>query len=423
MVELLLIADDWTGALDTGVQLAGRGVPTFVSAAGADALGPPPEGTVVLGLDTESRHCSGPQAARRVRAAAWARARGVPAIYKKTDSALRGNAGAELAALLGEPPDECLLFVPAYPQMGRTTRGGIQYVDGVPLHRSAFARDPLNPVRAGSIPRLLRAQTDRPVRLVREADLDRLETLAAEAGGGILLFDCGSEEHLGAIAAAIGGLPRLRGLPRRPVLLAGCAGFAACLPGLLGLPRTGPDRGRPSGGALTVCGSRHERSLAQVLHARERGYEVCALTAEELSAGGFAPQELAASRGLAEKAAGGRLILCPAGPPASGGARRRAAQEAARRLGLLARCLLEETGLETLVVIGGDTARAAVAALACRGAVPVRELVPGVGLSRLVGWRRPLWLVSKAGGFGEPDALLEIHESILKVRRARLRRS
>jgi uncharacterized protein YgbK (DUF1537 family) len=174
-----------------------------------------------------------------------------------------------------------------------------------------------------------------------------------------------------------------------------------------------------------VCGSRHERSLAQVRHARERGYEVCVLTAEELSAGGLAPQELAARRGLAEKAAGGRLVLCPADPAgagaqagrAAGGRARRdeareAAQEAARRLGLLARCLLERTGLETLVVFGGDTAKAAVTALACRGAVPVRELSPGVGLSRLVGWRRPLWLATKAGGFGEPDALLKIHESL-----------
>ena len=88
MVKLLIIADDFTGALDTGVQFAARGVKTRVvmdvdySLAGADCD--------VLVMDTETRHVTPKDAyalvSRIVSAAVEA---GVPYVYKLQDFYLK----------------------------------------------------------------------------------------------------------------------------------------------------------------------------------------------------------------------------------------------------------------------------------------------------------------------------------------------
>ena len=101
MVELLVLADDFTGSLDTGVQFAKQSVPTLVSTR-IEVLdqGVDEEISAVV-LDLETRHLSPTEAAVRVRRAVQlAQRKGVESFYKKTDSTLRGNIGSELAALL-----------------------------------------------------------------------------------------------------------------------------------------------------------------------------------------------------------------------------------------------------------------------------------------------------------------------------------
>ena len=67
--------------------------------------------------------------------------------YKKTDSALRGNIGAELSAALDGSGAGVLSFLPAFPRMNRTTAAGIHYIDGIPAAKSVFGQDPFNPVK------------------------------------------------------------------------------------------------------------------------------------------------------------------------------------------------------------------------------------------------------------------------------------
>ena len=60
MLRLLMIADDFTGALDTGVQLAAHGIPTQVVVGQADLSAC---SSTVLVVDTETRHLSAAKAA------------------------------------------------------------------------------------------------------------------------------------------------------------------------------------------------------------------------------------------------------------------------------------------------------------------------------------------------------------------------
>lgn len=161
MTFLLIIADDFTGALDTGVQFAACGISTKVVVDPETDLSG--DRAQVLVVDTETRHLPAGEARSVVlRLAVRARKAGIPYIYKKTDSALRGNIGAELAAVLEASGEERLPFFPAFPQTGRITRGGIHYVDGIPVTESPFGRDPFEPVQSSVVTELIAGQTGTP---------------------------------------------------------------------------------------------------------------------------------------------------------------------------------------------------------------------------------------------------------------------
>lgn len=109
MIQLLIIADDFTGALDTGVQFAGRGIRTRVFTGPERSLsGPDPDVSVAV-VDAGTRHLGARQAYDTVyRLTRQAAALGIRRILKKTDSALRGNIGAELSAVLEASGEEQL---------------------------------------------------------------------------------------------------------------------------------------------------------------------------------------------------------------------------------------------------------------------------------------------------------------------------
>jgi uncharacterized protein YgbK (DUF1537 family) len=168
-----VLADDLTGALEVGALFAAAGICAAVTTRLEWV-----EDTSVSVVDTETRHLT-PEAARDVvaRLAGLARERGFALIYKKTDSTLRGNIGAELAGLASAFPGSTVTYVPAYPGMGRTVRGGHLLVDGVPVHLTDFARDSLNPVRDSHVPGLIGLDCIRVV----DAETDDDVSHAAEA--------------------------------------------------------------------------------------------------------------------------------------------------------------------------------------------------------------------------------------------------
>jgi len=76
---------------------------------------------------------------------------------------------------------------------------------------------------------------------------------------------------------------------------------------------------------------------------------------------------------------------------------------------------------DAILVIGGDTAFAVVAELGLPPLLPVREIAPGVPVTCieaaqlaqvLPGRRRDLFLITKAGGFGERDVLCRVRERL-----------
>lgn len=184
-------------------------------------------------LDTESRHVCPEQAFSRVKGSVASEAWDL--IYKKTDSTLRGNLAAEFDALPGE-----IVFIPAYPAMGRTVRDGMLYVNRKLLHTTAFARDPLNPISNSSVAHALR-----------------------ECRAKVRVFDSESEEQVaGLIAEAL----------KTHSLLAGPANLAGHLAAALDVPRSSPEKFPPLGKVLVVNGSLHPASAAQFEFGRVQGW-------------------------------------------------------------------------------------------------------------------------------------------------------
>ena len=120
--QLLIQADDLTGAADTAVAFAEAGLRTVVVpwreggelGARLDAVAGRHE-PECLAVDTAGRDLDAGDAARRAtEVGRWAAREQVGAVYKKVDSVLRGHPGAELSALReGLGPAAGFQFEPA----------------------------------------------------------------------------------------------------------------------------------------------------------------------------------------------------------------------------------------------------------------------------------------------------------------------
>jgi uncharacterized protein YgbK (DUF1537 family) len=405
--RLGIIADDLTGANDTGVQFARRGARTIVPFEWHDlpVLG---RAADVLVLNTASRALTPRAAAQRVRLAAEAlRRAGAEMVYKKVDSTLRGNIGAELAALLDVYPSPLAVLAPAFPPAGRAVRDGVLTVHGTPVHRTAAGTDPVTPVRESHLPSLLEAQVCRPVYPLTLSALHAAPAKLAAvlkawrtADPAILVADAETAQDLRRIARLV--------LRERLPVAAGSAGLALALSEMLRW-RRGRGTSLPTGGrpVLLVVGSPNPVSLGQVAQiGRAGGCVVPAVMREILSGRERFQRELSrvTGRALVGMAAGRDVVVT-----LEQGRRRKLLPSGSGTLcdflGLAASRLAREGRPGGLVLCGGDIAVAACHALGARGVELVGELEPGLPWGRLVGGDlNGLPTATKAGGFGTPHA-------------------
>jgi D-threonate/D-erythronate kinase len=129
LLKILIIADDLTGAADCAAACGPNALVVL-----DDSRGVP--GAEVVAFDANTRSMTAEHAAAET--ARIVRSYPASIVYKKIDSTLRGHIGAEIAAALDAyrnlgHPDAIAVVAPAFPAMGRNTKGGRQYVRGVPL--------------------------------------------------------------------------------------------------------------------------------------------------------------------------------------------------------------------------------------------------------------------------------------------------
>jgi uncharacterized protein YgbK (DUF1537 family) len=296
-------------------------------------------------ISSETRDLPAPAAVPLSLAAARGLAGGVS--FRKIDSLLRGPWVAELAALHRAGGFARCVLAPAFPAQGRRTAGGWQCVPGgLPIDIAALLAG------AG-----LAAEARGPVRIADAAtDADLAAVVAAEAPSDPLW--CGAA----GLALAVAGAP-----PARPAL--------------------------PPTLTLAVVGSDHPVTLAQLaVVAARRPTAIRRLRPGQPPDPSWRP------------APGAPVVLGFELPP--GLARAAAAAAIAAELGRLLPLLPPP---RRLVVTGGATLGAVLAAVACRRLRCRGEVAPGLAVSDLgEGPWQGVEVLSKSGAFGTDDTLFDL---------------
>ena len=346
-LQFVILADDLTGALDSGVEFANAGFRVIAAThPGAidEALAKQPD---ILVVNSASREGSA-AAARALHAAFRERfdAYFPDRIFKKVDSRLKGNIVHELNGLIGDSGAVDMLCSSAIPEMGRVCVDGHLRGEGI----------------------------DAPI-----AVAERL----AGTHGVVTVPDCRAPEDLAA-AVASGGTGRL---------LVGARGLAHAV--ARQMASNGAERVlRPnlSGPLFAFIGSRDPITLAQV---------------EQLVANsGLRYHHLNVPNGRLSEAVsridGNALMQLTQGESEEDRAL------VGQRFVELSAHFVKQKQHDSILACGGETAQGLLEALGI-GSLEIRgELYPGVPVSSASFDRWTFSLITKSGGFGEADLLANL---------------
>ena len=407
MIQLLVVADDFTGALDTGVQFAKRGIRTLVTSGTDIDIESIGDSTEVLSVNTQTRHKNANDAYEIVyQLIKKSISLGIKHVYKKTDSALRGNIGGELLAALHGAGCDRLMFVPSYPDNNRTTENGIQYIEGTPVAQTNFAREPFNPVNQDYIPDIIKQQAD-----VQTIVIKNLETSEFDGHCGIYIFDAKTNEELVNIGKILKQSNEVR-------LMAGCAGFASVLPDILNCSKSMPELPNFGDNILLVSGSVNKTSIEQMNHAKKFGFKGVTLTPEQKLNSDFYKGykcDILVNQ-IKDYLTENKFVYIEAA--ASEDDMKKSSQYAAeknikidmlhlliaRNIGSLVKKTIDECEVSNLFVFGGDTLLGIIEELDINGIVPMFEICPGVVASKIISDKYSFNIITKAGSLGPKDA-------------------
>lgn len=325
--------------------------------------------------------------------------------FKKVDSLLRGNIGAEVEGFMEGACLSLSLIAPAHPLNGRTTEDDIHRVGGVPVAETEAGRDPVTPVRSSSLSRVVAAQCTRLVSHIARSRLEvspdalatEIRSLAAQ-GIAHFTFDATTPEHLERIA-----LLALEYFPDSlPVGSGGLAQAIAKLGGFAMSPAS-PFPLSIAAPPLVILGTASETARRQV-------ETLCAAHACRIT--DISPQSLldGSAQSLPES------LAAPIAPrpidiirltPPEGAPSIDLTILVAEQFGHLVADIVKRRCHGALYASGGDTAIAAFTALNGEAIRVLDEIVTGLVRGRIIGGAADgLPIATKPGAFGADDALL-----------------
>jgi len=410
MVRLTLISDDLTGAFDATVPFVGAGVDVVTSLQTTATLTEALAGkATVVAANADSRHLTAFAAFMRVTSAVEvARAAGCTVILKKTDSVLRGNVGAELSALWQATGGKSVHFVPAWPSMGRTTKGGTHYVNGTPVSQSPFGHDPFEAVVTSGVRDLLHQQCDVPIIVVGE---DAPAPLGFE---GVVVYDATTEEALERRVRELWQAHEQATDGQDVLALAGCAGLTRALAAVCGVPQAPANvAASHEGGLLAFCGSVNAVTVAQCAKAAAAGAASFRVTEDQKVSDGWtsSPEcEALCADVVAAWDANDLTVLdatdFTADVPADVIVEHRAI--ISRNLGQLAAAIVRAHPTGRMLTTGGDVLLSLLDALGCERVRLLGEAECGVVATEVEVDDGNLCVFTKSGGFGSEDLFVRL---------------
>lgn len=401
---IYVVADDLTGAADTGIQFQNHSLQTRV-VVDSSAEFPGRDGDVrVLSINVDSRACTTETAyARAYETVKKLSVQPGDLFYKKIDSTLRGNCAAELDAVLDASGRRIALVAPSYPAMERKILNGVLSVpNGYECNVTEIFK-----------------QGKRPVHYVKAENLrNRPEETAArmhaEKGSAIFLFDAETDEDLRRVA-------QLGQTVENPIFC-GSAGLAT---GLLsccgGMPeiKSAPDQNiRPASLVLTVTGSRKKETAEQIRYLKERCKFGLVMSNPEDILYTSAPEEKIRNlseelRKELESAGWGVALVFDSLFENQIGFDNETIDERNKGTALaevLGKVIYQvRDDFDGLVLVGGDTALGVCRGLGVGSILLRGEVSPGVIYGEFAdGIKKGMPVVTKSGAFGKPESLADV---------------
>jgi uncharacterized protein YgbK (DUF1537 family) len=407
-VLLGCIADDLTGATDLAGVLVLNGIRTIVEF-GIPASPASRSDAIVIALKSRSAQTKD-AVDSSVAALRWLRDQGCRRFLFKYcstfDSTPAGNIGPVAEALMDELDAEFTIACPAFPANRRTVYNGYLFVNGVLLEETSMRVHPLNPMSDSNLVRLLQSQCKRKVGLigyeaVREGSAAIANSIreARARGVGIAIVDAISEFDLQQVALACQDLPFWTGASG----LAIGAADVCRRQGLLDSRAQSDELPRVAGFSAILSGSCSHATQLQVAWMETRAptlrLDPLALASDTASV------DMAIEWARARMSEGPILISATASEgdvktiQAKLGAR--AGQFIEQGMARIARGLVG-AGVRRLIVAGGETSGAVVAALGITRLRIGPVIDPGVHWGLSEGEPR-LALALKSGNFGSED--------------------
>jgi len=370
-MRIAVIADDLTGALDTGVQFTQWGYT-------AQLTNTPEHSTAeVTIINTDTRNKT-PEIAYHITYNVAEKLTQYDIIYKKIDSTLRGNPGPELQAIFDATGETKAILTPTYPPTHRRVKDGHLYIADKPITETEYIYEYHK--KTSYIPEIL----------VRKTITHTIKISENIPPKGITIIDSETEKDLLQIAA------------RRTRVMVGSAGLADALCQTLRAPPP----------VLTVIGSMRTETRIQAKQLQRR-LGAASIPLNTIKALNQTPQHETLCKAIDALNLGQDIILTST---PSTETIEKTKQEAKRlnitldelenkiitTLAEITESLLNHT-LSGLIITGGATALAITKKLGIENIQILDEVQSGVPVIKL----DHLTAVTKAGGFGQADTLIQ----------------
>lgn len=412
MIKLLIISDDFTGALDTSVHFAQNGARTKVVFE-REYLFTQDEDTEVIVIDAETRHISPEETYDVIYSIVKSGLKaGIQLFYLKTDSALRGNIGSSIKALSDAYDANIIPFIPAYPSMNRFTIKGIQYIDNIPVHDSIFGNDPFNPVKYSSVKKIIAQQSD--IDCIEVSSIEKVYT-QKEPKPCVAIYDTVTDLDISRIACGLMEADQLK-------VMAGCAGFASILPEILDLNKSKKEKLNLKQGIWVISGSINPITMNQIEFARENGFKyfsVFQMIKNSLLNPNHDFKDSYDYTQLKDFCKDTSYLIIDSSSPDMNYSIKEMMRETentldelrqriSQMLGEIIKSLFHESSKSTLLVTGGDTLIGFLKVLGAHEMSPKEEIMPGIVVATFCYEDNQHQIITKSGGFGEKDLLLRL---------------
>ncbi|PTA97054.1 hypothetical protein C9415_03320 [Kluyvera sp. Nf5] len=393
--QVVILADDFTGANDAGVSLAQAGMRVEVALeatyqSDAQALIYNSDSRAMTATAAYEKVAALTESVLRLSSPAW--------LVKKIDSTLRGNPGAEVMAMQRITGAKAVIIAPAFPAAGRITREGKCLVNGVLLTDTEFASDPKTPITRADVGALFSGLSQN----ITPSQLPVALLSGSAQVPALLVVDAQTDADLDDI------ITHAMQTSERP-LLVGSAGLCDALSRRLA-PQKQPV-------VLAVVGSMSEIAQKQVsIAAQHPRCEHIFVDINDV----FQSSAIDYRAAIVAALNGGRHCLVHTCPDEQarhqvaalcerwGVSRAECGERICDYLGALTRDVLQHSTPDGLYLSGGDVAIAVARALGAKG-FQIRGRAAGCvpwGYFSGCEWQRPV--MTKAGGFGDETTLRKV---------------